>query len=151
MSESMIGSHHFVHNEGPPGELPMRFDVRWGTNDITKGPKMNLKGTISIGGLCKETPCRGSLELNYLSENKLKYTIHFEPFNTPGSLNYGKYFYVGEKVNIKPWNLPVSHTTCYGTLIDPRKKIISRSVTHFKLNTIPAFLKSLRFSFGRYQ
>jgi hypothetical protein len=39
----------------------------------------------------------------------------------------------------------VSHTTCYGVLTEAASgKLVSKSVTHFRLATAPAFLASLR-------
>ena len=50
-----------------------------------------------------------------------------------------------QKRNIKPWNLPVSHTTCYGELTEAKSgKLVSRSVTYFRLKTLPSFLWSFR-------
>ena len=55
------------------------------------------------------------------------------------------YRYLGEKVNIKPWNLHRTHTTCYGTITDLNSsKDISKSILYFRFRTIPAFLKSFR-------
>jgi hypothetical protein len=54
---------------------------------------------------------------------------------------------VGEKVNIKLWNLPVSHTTCVGRVTELESgKLISTSVTIFRMRTLPAFLGSFRFA-----
>jgi len=81
-----------------------------------------------------------ALELAYFTEGKIRYTFDF---SAKGKM----YRYVGEKVNIRPWNLPVSHTTCFGTLVEKESgRLVSRSVTFFKLHTTPAFMASLRFS-----
>ncbi|MGC8928886.1 MAG: hypothetical protein ACP5QK_13325, partial [Myxococcota bacterium] len=60
-------------------------------------------------------------------------------------VNGKRYLYIGEKVNIKPWNLPVSHTTCFGTIVEREtNRLISRSVVFFRYSTIPSFLLSFR-------
>lgn len=146
MDEVMSGEHVFEPGCGPQGRHPMSFAVTWGPDDLrTWGdPRsgefltQDLEGTVTVGGLCGETPCRGRLELRYFDEHALRYTFEFDAAGR-------RYRYVGEKVNIRPWNLPVSHTTCYGVLTEAHSgRLISRSVTHFRFRTIPAFLASLR-------
>jgi hypothetical protein len=147
INEVMSGEHEFVSNNGQKKHLPFEFSGTWGTRDISKwiDPSSSkflindFTGTVTIGGLCKDVPFKGRLELKYFSENKLRYIFDFSHKNKD-------YHYVGEKVNIRLWNLPVSHTTCFGVLTEKKTgKLISRSVTHFRLQTIPKFLASLRF------
>lgn len=146
MDEVMSGEHRFEPGAGPAGRHPFEFKVAWGPERV--GPWINpfnegfmkqpLKGTVSVGGLCHKAPCEGVLELNYFTEGTIRYRFDFE-------VNGVGYHYIGEKVNIRPWNLPVSHTTCFGTVVERESgRLISRSVTHFRLHTTPAFLMSLR-------
>jgi len=147
MDEVMSGSHHFTGGAGPEGEHPMEFRVTWGTRHLSPylnpfGPNFMsnfLEGTLTVGGLVENAPCRGTLDLKYFSEAKIRYSFNFKgPSGEPLS-------YVGEKVNIRPWNLHRTHTTCYGTITDLKTgKDISRSILYFKLDTIPAFLASVR-------
>lgn len=150
MREVMRGSHRFVEGEGPEGEFPFEFNVVWGTDDLArwirwrdeKFLKNTLSGYVHIGGLCNNAEVSGTLELKYFTEFKIRYTFEFE-------VNGKRYIYTGEKVNIKPWNLPVSHTTCFGTVIEKEtKRLISRSVVFFRYSTIPAFLLSFRLKFS---
>ena len=98
----------------------------------------DLEGTVSIDGLCVDEPCRGTLALRYLTDQTLRYSFEFQVASVP-------YRYVGEKVHIRPWNLPWSHTTCYGRLVrSDTGELVSTSVTHFRWRSIPAFLASLR-------
>jgi hypothetical protein len=91
---------------------------------------------VTIGGLCKNTPCTGRLELKYFTEQKMRYTFNFE-------VDDSEYEFIGKKRNIYPWNLPYSHTCCFGQL---RKvgsdKVISNSITHFHWDTLLSFLSS---------
>ena len=51
-------------------------------------------------------PAETKVLLNsYLTEHRLRYSFEFEAQGKP-------HRFVGEKVNIWPWNLPTSHTTC---------------------------------------
>ena len=148
IDEVMSGTHEFEAGFGPAGKLPMSFRVTWGPDDIRtwinpgSGEFLTqpLEGTVTVGGLCKDAPCKGRLELRYFDEHALRYTFEF--------LGCGvRYEYVGEKVNIRPWNLPISHTTCYGRLTEADTgRLVSRSVTHFRLHTAPAFVGSFRFT-----
>lgn len=146
IDEVMSGSHTFEPGCGPAGRLPMEFRVTWGHPHLAKfaNPlddqfgKAELAGTVSIDFLCQDTPCQGTFELNYLSEHTIRYQFEFDA-------NKVRFRYVGEKVNIWPWNLPVSHTTCFGTLIEVATgKLISRSVVHFRMSTMLPFVASFR-------
>lgn len=142
MEEVMSGEHEFV--TGKKGKLPMEFKVVWGAeslvdwaNPFEEGFMRNsLEGTVTIGGLCKDTPCTGRLELKYFTEQKICYTFYFE-------VEGEAYEFVGEKRNIYPWNLPYSHTCCFGVLRKAGSdKVLSNSITHFHWDTLPAFLSS---------
>lgn len=148
MDEVMIGEHEFEPEFGEAGRRPMEFRTTWGPKHLSEwinpfGEKFlwqELTGTITIDGLCRDMPASGELELKYFDEHLLRYTLRFRVNNTD-------YKFVGEKVNIKPWNLPVSHTTCYGVLTEEKTgALVSKSVTHFKMYTAPAFLASMRFA-----
>ncbi len=146
MDEVMSGDHEFTDGKGPKGKHVFEFKVTWGPREIAKWLNpfgdsfmtQPLNGTITVGGMCVDVPCSGTLELAYFTEARIRYTFDFE---------YGDkaYHFVGEKINIRPWNLHVSHTTCYGTLVEKATgDLISRSVTHFRFKTTPAFIASLR-------
>jgi hypothetical protein len=150
MREVMEGSHRFENGFGPPEDLPLRFDVVWGTDNLMEwlNPRSDrflinsLYGHITAVGLCENAEVNGTLELRYFFEFKIRYRFEFEA-------NKKVYVYTGEKVNIKPWNLPVSHTTCFGTIVEKDTNIlISRSVVFFKFSRIPSFLLSLRIKSG---
>ena len=125
----------------------MSFQVTWGTrhlltwlNPLSNGFMSNfLEGTISVGALVEDAPCTGTLDLRYLQEGALRYTIDFK------AADEHPYRYQGEKVDIRPWNLHVSHTTCYGTITDlVSGQDISKSILRFELGTLPNFLASFR-------
>jgi hypothetical protein len=145
IDEVMSGTHAFEPGMGPPGTKPLQFKVTWGAESIARwftpggefmrGP---LKGTITADGLCREAGCEGTLELRYFDEHTIRYAFEFEADGR-------RYRFVGEKVNIRPWNLPVSHTTCFGRITEADSgRLVSTSVTFFRLSTLPSFLTSLR-------
>ncbi|MEW5736298.1 MAG: hypothetical protein AB1921_15740 [Thermodesulfobacteriota bacterium] len=148
MDEIMSGTHVFEPGMGPTGTLPFEFRVTWGPKHLLRWAnplsgefmKQPLNGTVTAAGLCENARVTGTLELNYFTEGKLRYTFEF-------IANGKAYRFVGEKVNIRPWNLPFSHTTCFGVLVEKESgKLVSRSVTHFRMHTTPAFLLSLKFA-----
>ncbi len=145
--EIMEGTHVFVEGEGPPGEHPLRFEVTWGADDLRtwldpRRPEFMtnfLKGEISAGGLVERAHCEGVLELRYFTESKIRYRFEF------ADVRGKRYLYVGEKVNIRPWNLHRSHTTCYGTITEADSgKEVSRSIVYFRLSRLPRFVASFR-------
>lgn len=148
MNEIMVGTHRF---EGSDEELPMLFHLTWGHRSLRAycspfSPdflRADAKGIITVGGLVHKAECEGSLHLLYFTEQKVRYELAFED-------GQGKaYRYVGEKVDIRPWNLHKSHTTCYGTITEcGTGKVVSRSVVHFPLSELLTFLKSHRFVFS---
>jgi hypothetical protein len=146
IDEEMTGTHEFEPGSGPPGRHPLSFQVTWGASRVGRflNPfgegfgRADLEGTITVGGLCEAAPCRGTLVLDYVKSKAISYTLDFE-------VDGRGYRFIGEKVNIRPWNLPVSHTTCFGTLTEAESgRLVSRSVTFFRLRTAPRFLASLR-------
>lgn len=147
IEEVMSGEHEFLPGKGPVGKRPISFRLKWGTADIlralnpaTRNFMVNdMEGTITVDGLCEDAPCKGKLELKYIDEQKIKYAFDF--------VHKGKaYRYEGEKSDIRPWNLHVSHTTCVGTIKEiATGELISTSVTHFHWDTLPEFIRSFKF------
>jgi len=145
--EVMSGSHAFEPGYGPRDRQPFEFSVTWGPRDLLQwiDPRhasfmtQQLRGRVTVGGLCSDAPCDGTLALRYFDEHAIRYDFAFE-------VDDRRYRYVGEKVNIRPWNLPVSHTTCYGVITEADTgRLVSRSVAHFRMKTMPSFAASLRF------
>lgn len=150
-SETMTGIHEFCDDsimfEGI--KLPMEFNIDCCVHDLKQflnphsGNFMvaNIDGTISIKDVCENVPCEGRMYLRYLSDQTIKYVIEFEADGVD-------YEYVGKKVNIKPWNLLTSHTTCFGTLTNAKTgELVSTSVTYFRLRTSYKFLSSFGLRF----
>jgi hypothetical protein len=146
--EVQTGYHRFEPGLGPTGELPFELRVTWGPRSLLRWIDPadeefmlhHLEGTVSVGGWAEHIPCRGTLELLYVTKQLIRYTFVFEHRGV-------SYRWVGEKVNIKLWNLPVSHTTCVGRVTELESgKLISTSVTIFRMRTLPAFLGSFRFA-----
>ena len=147
IDEVMSGTHCFIDRAGPLGDHPMSFSITWGTKDFFS--YLNpfrpaflsnfIEGKVNVGNLVEEASCRGSLDFFYFSQGKIRYVFDFMGDN-------GKaYQYVGEKVNIRPWNLHKSHTTCYGIITElESQKEISHSILKFELSTLPDMLKSFR-------
>ncbi|HEY3449835.1 MAG TPA: hypothetical protein VGK67_26005 [Myxococcales bacterium] len=150
MDETMTGEHEFAPGFGPAGKRKLEFRVTWGPKNVARwiSPGSQefltqpLAGTVTVDGLCEAAPCTGTLELRYLGEHLIRYTFGFEAGGK-------KLRYVGEKRDIRPWNLPVSHTTCFGKITEVETgALVSTSVTHFRLRTLPGFLLSLRLTAG---
>ena len=146
MDEVMTGTHQFEPGFGEPGEKFMEYRVTWGPRHVSEfanpiGGKFmynDLRGTVTIEGLCEDAPCEGSLELLYFTEGKIRYTFVFEIDGT-------EYLFIGEKIDLRPWNLHRTHTTCYGTLTERETgRLVSKSITYFRLRTAPAFVASVR-------
>jgi hypothetical protein len=143
--ETLDGLHEFVAREGPAGELPVSFDLDWGSerlihflNPLARETFLTAvcRGVIRVGELVAAAPCTGTLEFRYFSEAKIRYRLSFQV----GKANYE---YIGEKTGLRPWNLHRTHTTCYGVIYELETgKEISRSRTTFRLSTLPSFLKS---------
>lgn len=147
IDETMQGTHQFTPGEGPPGEHAFWFRATWGTEHLGEylNPRSQsflagfLTGTVHVGGLCEKAACSGRLVLRYFQEASIEYTF---AFHDPAGR---RLTYRGEKVNIRPWNLHRSHTTCIGSITDPSTgQEISRSVVRFNLWSLPAFLGSFR-------
>ena len=145
VKETMTGYHEFEPGMGPKGKHRFEFIINWGPNDIKSFLNPidenflvnDISGKINVCGL-GTGDCFGRLKLKYFKNNSIKYDFKF-------NLGSTQYKYVGEKVNIRPWNLLTSHTTCFGTITEVvTGKLVSRSVTYFKLRTILAFLASFR-------
>ena len=151
MEEVMTGLHEFLPGHGPQPprrqERFMEFIIEWGPKDVTKWANplspyflsQELKGVITIDGLCENQKCWGVLKLEYW-KGRLEYNIFF---SVDGIL----YEYVGVKKDMRPWNLHKTHTTCYGTLKNQYTgETVSRSITYFNLDlkTVSSFIKSFR-------
>ncbi len=146
MNEAMVGQHEFEPGFGPPGKRPMAFRARWGTDSLLGwanpfGDEFmvnEMKGTVTIDGLCADVPMEGTLALRYIQDQTLRYSFEFE-------VDGVEYRFVGEKVWLRPWNLPWSHTTCFGRLVRKEDNtLISTSLTHFRLRSALGFLASFR-------
>lgn len=142
--ELMMGYHEY--HEGPPGRQPFGFRLTWGPDRLRDwlnpfGERFmwqEAHGEVLIGGLTDWTPCSGTLELQYVSHRRIRYCFD-------AVVDGVIYRYVGEKLNINPINLPVSHTTCYGTLTELESgRLVSTSLVFFKLRHLPRFAGSLR-------
>jgi len=149
MDETMVGEHELAPgfgSAGPPKKGRIELCLTWGPSSIARWLtptskdflRQPISGTITAEGLCVGAPCEGTLELLYLKEHKIRYLLKFEALGR--RLNYE-----GEKVNIRPWNLHVSHTTCLGRITEVDSgALVSTSVVRFRLTGLPRFLLSLR-------
>lgn len=147
MDELMVGTHTFSNGSFEGRELPLNFSLTWGNVNLLKflnpgsGEFLNsdANGFITVGGLANKADCTGSLKLMYFSERKIRYELNFTGDDGMA------YRYVGEKVNLWPWNLHKTHVTCYGTITDKKTgKIISNSVVYFPMREMLDFLISAR-------
>lgn len=146
MDEVMSGRHRFEPQLGPRGDHPFSFKVTWGPRDVRRWLDWRgdgfmtqaLQGTVEAGGLCGPAPCAGVLELFYCTEHLIRYRFDFQARGTTCR-------FVGEKVNIRLWNFPVSHTTCFGRVTEVDSgRLVSTAILHFRMRTLPSFVASFR-------
>ncbi len=146
ITETMAGRHTAVDGGK---DQPFAFEVTWGprqlrdwANPLSERFLWNeLAGRVRADGLFDWTPCTGSLSLDY-ARGRVVYTFDAEVAGRPVRFH-------GEKVNIRPWNLAFSHTTCFGTLVDLESgRLLSRVVVSFRLRDLPRFAASLRWGRG---
>jgi hypothetical protein len=141
--ELMQGHHEFHDGYGPPGRHPFAFRARWGPDRLRDwlDPRketflwQELDGEVLAGGLGEGwTPCRGTLHLQYFPQRRIRYDFDFEAG--------GRTFrYVGDKQNIRLWNLLVSHTTCFGVVTErSTDRLVSTGVTLFRMRDLPRLL-----------
>jgi len=147
MDELMVGTHTFSDGSHKSKEYPLNFSLTWGSPDLLKflNPSSEdflssrVKGFITVGGLANKADCNGTLKLMYFTKRKIHYELDFKGNNDRA------YKYVGEKVNLWPWNLHKTHVTCYGTIKDIETgKIISNSLVHFPYRETLDFIMSAR-------
>lgn len=147
MDEVMTGTHYFQDRKTGliKSDLPFSFEITWGPDSVLRwlNPfgksflSQPLYGHMFVGEMCDRVYCMGTLYLEYW-----KGQIRYEIFFRHGGHNYK---YEGIKKKIRPWNLHRTHTTCYGKIRDlSTGSIVSSSVVHFRLNTMPKFLTSFR-------
>lgn len=149
VTEVMRGTHERRDGQPPSGPQPFALRVTWGPDRLREwldptSPRFlwqRLEGEVLAGGLVEGwVPCRGTLSLEYLGRRRIRYELDFE--GPEGVLRFA-----GEKVNIRPWNLLVSHTTCTGTITDlATGRLVSTVVVTFRLRDLPRMLLSARWA-----
>lgn len=147
LNELMTGDHHFTGQGTDTASHPLLFHITWGNQNLFRflnpfsGQFLfnQAKGFITVGGLANKADCTGSLHLLYFTRRKIRYELFFT-----GDDNRS-YQYIGEKVNLWPWNLHKTHFTCHGTIQDVASgTTVSKSVIYFPYREMPAFLGSFR-------
>jgi len=136
-------------------QIKALFPPRPDLTDEEAGPLVfSLEGDVTFKG--GTYPCSGHLVIDYFDTHTITYIFKFRRKVLGGQYNEYEYsayedllyedlLYVGEKVNIKPWNLLTSHTTCFGTVTrEKNDELIARTLTFFKFRTVPKFLTSIR-------
>ncbi|MCB9688465.1 MAG: hypothetical protein H6735_25740 [Alphaproteobacteria bacterium] len=141
--EIMRGYHEFAEGMGPPGRHPFTFRASWGPDRLRDwlDPRkptflwQELTGEVDADGLCEAAPCRGTLHLRYVPDRTIRYVFEFDD-------DHGRALrYEGTKENLRPWNLLVTHTTCFGTVTEVATgRLVSRGVTFFRLRDLPGLL-----------
>jgi len=150
-NEIMVGTHHFIVEGMPEGEFPMYFHISWGNKSLLRwlnplGGEFLLnkaEGHITVGNLVEKADCYGSLELLYFTERKIRYILDFR------DRNERPYRYIGEKINLWPWNLYKTHFICYGQIKDiEQNRIISKSKLYFPYREIASFILSTKLTYS---
>lgn len=146
IDETMRGWHELL--EEPGRRRPFVLGCTWGPDRLGEwlDPRgagflwQELAGTVEAEGLTAgPAPARGTLELDYLGARRIRYRVDF-----PGAGGETLRF-LGDKVDLRPWNLLVSHTTCTGTVSDLASgRLLSTVLLRFRLRDLPRMLLSLR-------
>lgn len=140
--EIMRGWHEFHDGWPPGGRHPFAFRASWGPDRLRDwlDPRkptflwQELDGEVRAGGLCDWTPCRGTLHLQYWPDRRIRYDFDFQ-------VDGRTFRYVGDKQNLRWWNLAVTHTTCFGVLTERATgRLVSTGVTLFHLRDLPGLL-----------
>lgn len=137
--ERMVGWHDAQDGRG---QRPLSFAGEWGPDSVRawldpRAPTFlwqEMRGTISAEGLCEDAPFEGTLALEYFGKRRIRYTLDFDAGGRKLRL-------VGDKENLRWWNLLVTHTTCFVTLTDlSTGALVSRGVVLFRLRDLPGLL-----------
>lgn len=148
VTEVMRGTHE-RRDDGAAGPGRFAFRVTWGPDRLLEWANPTserflwqpLEGEVLAEGLTDGwVPCRGTLSLEYVGRRRIRYEMDFE---AGGAVHR----FVGEKVNIRPWNLLVSHTTATGTITELASgRLVSSVVATFRLRDLPRMLLSTRWA-----
>ena len=98
------------------------------------GAPIRLEGLMTVGGICRDAPATGSLEVRLFTDRTLVYQLVFA-----GS-DGATYRYKGQK-DVTPLNLLKSMTTLRGTLFREEEPLGEAELT-FSLRDIPEFMRS---------
>ena len=138
--ERMSGWHERVDGAGE--RRPLSFEGEWGPDRLRdwldpRSPAFlwqEIRGTISADGLCAAAPFRGTLSLQYVGLRRIRYVLDFDVDGRPHRL-------LGDKENLRWWNLLVTHTTCFVTVTDlSTGRLVSRGTVLFRLRDLPGLL-----------
>ena len=98
------------------------------------GAPIRLEGLMTVGGICRDAPATGSLEVRLLTDRTLVYQLAF------AGDDGATYRYKGQK-DVTPINLLKSMTTLRGTLYREEESVGAAELT-FSLRDIPEFMRS---------
>ena len=84
--EVMMGTHEFRPDWGPEGTHTFGFRGSWGPDSVRAwlNPTSDrflwqeFEGEVFVGGLCDWTPVLGTLEMQYFTKRRLRYSFDFE-------------------------------------------------------------------------
>jgi hypothetical protein len=132
-AETMAGSFTDTAGEKKPIVFTVKAMASKAKAFVTGAP-MRLEGTMTVGGICRNAPATGSLEVKLLTEREIVYTLVF--MGDDGAT----YRYVGKK-SVSGLNLLKSMTTLRGNLTRERD-VVGTAELSFSLRDIPEFMKS---------
>jgi hypothetical protein len=135
--ETMAGT--FCANSGE--ESPMIFHVQAAASEakaFITGTPMSLQGTVTIGGLVRDSPATGTLEVKAIRDRELVYQLQFED-ESGAALHY----LARKTITVR--HLLSSMTTLVGRVYRGTEMLGKGTVT-FDLRHLPEFLRSFRVS-----
>lgn len=143
--ERMVGWHELTADGV---RRPLSFEGEWGPDSVRAwaDPRkptflwQRMRGTIDADGLCAAAPFEGTLQLEYFGPRRIRYTLDFDAGGRALRL-------VGDKENLRWWNLLVTHTTCFVTITElATGALVSRGTVLFRMRDLPGLLRPRRAS-----
>ena len=134
-AETMAGT--FTNADG--AQSPIVFTVSATAQKaraFVTGAPIRLEGTMTVGGICRDAPATGTLEVRVLTTQEIVYTLTF--VGDDGAT----YRYKGQK-DVSAINLLKSMTTLRGEVYRETEAIGTGELS-FSMRDLPEFLKSFQ-------
>ena len=142
--ETMSGTHRMLEGDQADTDLPFSFHIDCQSAGLSSyfnffDPDFlthEIQGTVHAAGLAEVAELRGELKLRYIREQKIHYTFEFDGDNGQ------RFRFAGEKREIYPWNIWVSHFRLYGAVTEADTgKPVSTVYATFAFEDLPRYAR----------